>query len=230
MRTRVTLIVIVSAAAFACGNGDGGNPLLSAGAQMSIDPSSGAAGEGNTFNHMAQSFGGDNGVTDPQVVHMEEAVIGSPSDLARMHGAQKVTYSELATVLTGLGVNMQSTTAGLAGAIYAAGASALGAPIFASRVPEMSFPSTSSLAKEFDIFSAAAPEIVAGFATSPRCSGLTLVQNNQFTQEGLSCLMGKPAEQQHLDLANLCVTDATTPALGVEIAIATILAAAHTSE
>jgi hypothetical protein len=104
-------------------------------------------------------------------------------------------------------------------------------PIYANRVPEQIVPSTASLAKQFDIYSASAPEILANIATSSkRCPGVALVQSGVFTPDGVSCLLGKPARAEHMTLANQLVGEATTPAIGQQVALAALLSAAHTSE
>ncbi len=135
-------------------------------------------------------------------------------------------------MLGDLGVDLQSMTAGSAGDLYRNGGSALGMPVYANRVPEMTIPSTASLAKQFDIFTAAAPEILAGIGSSKRCPGVMLFDGttNQFTQDGISCLIGKPARPEHLALANQILAESTTPQIGQQIAVATLLSAAHTSE
>ncbi|HEY1691003.1 MAG TPA: hypothetical protein VGG39_02510 [Polyangiaceae bacterium] len=191
-----------------------------------------AAGVDDTFNHQAQSTGGDNGITDPVQKVQDDAVIGTPDVVARLHGAQKVQYASLGLILADLGVNLSSTTANSAGALYAAGQSPLGVAVYASRTSEMITPSTSALAKEYDIFAAAAPEILASnLAASKRCPGTELVDSTgAFTADGLSCLMGKPSKPEHLTLANQLVSAASDKATGQQIAIATLLAAAHTSE
>jgi hypothetical protein len=222
--------MIVIGAVTLVGCMDGSSDGLLSSPKMATGEGSLAAGENGTFEHQASGTGGDNGFTDPAVKQLLDAEIGSPEVVARTHGSQKISYVGLGTILGGIGVNLQSTTAGSAGAIYKAGQSALGAPLFASRVPEQSFPSTSSLAKEYDIFAAASGEIVTAFATSKRCAGLTLVQNNLFTKDGLSCLMGKPAKPEHVTLANQAIAEATTPQLGIQIVISALLSAAHTSE
>ncbi len=110
------------------------------------------------------------------------------------------------------------------------GESALGGPIFLSRTPEMIVPSTAALAKEFDIFMAAAPEIIANIGNSTRCPGVVLVSNGELTEDGISCLIGKPALPDHVALAQQIVASASDPTTGQEIAVATLLAAAHISE
>jgi hypothetical protein len=208
----------------------------------------------NTWNHPAQSVGGENGITDTQQKAAEDALIGTPDVVARLHGAQKVQYASLGIILGDLGVNVNvpapptnggnggkggkggttpaSTTPLTAGQLYAGGQSALGVALYASRVPEMIIPSTSALAKEFDIFTQAATEILKGnLASSTRCPSTQLIDaTGQFTHDGVSCLMGKPAKPDHLTLANQLVTAAPDAATGQQLAIATLLAAAHTSE
>jgi hypothetical protein len=51
-----------------------------------------------------------------------------------------------------------------------------------------------------------------------------------FTKDGISCLIGKPARDEHVALANAAVTQASTPAIGKQIAISALMAAAHTCE
>jgi len=196
-------------------------------------PGSLAAGS-NTFDHPMQSVGsGVNGITDPTLKLQSDEVIGPPDVVARLHGAQKMQYATLGRILTDLGVDLTSTTATSAGELYSSGQGALGVAIHASRVPEMILPSTSALAKEYDIFVAAASEILkANLALSTRCPGVAIVDTTtgEFTHDGLSCLLGKPAKPDHLTLANQVVAAATDQATGQQIAVATLLAAAHTSE
>lgn len=196
-------------------------------------PSSLAAGS-NTWNHPAQSVGsGVNGITDPTLRLQSDALIGPPDVVARLHGAQKMQYATLGRILSDLGVDLTSTAATSAGELYTSGQSALGVAVYASRVPEMILPSTSALAKEYDIFVAAASEILtSNLASSTRCPGVQIVDatTGEFIQDGLSCLLGKPAKPDHLTLANQLVSQAPTQAIGQQIAVATLLAAAHTSE
>ena len=195
-------------------------------------PTSLAAGS-QTFNHEQQSVGsGVNGITDPTLKIEDDAIIGPPDVVARLHGAQKMQYATLGRILKDLGVDLSSTTATSAGELYASGQSALGIAVYASRVPEMILPSTSALAKEYDIFVAAADEILKdNLASSTRCPGTALLnETGQFTHDGLSCLLGKPAKPDHLTLANQLVSQSTDLATGQQLAVATLLAAAHTSE
>ena len=54
--------------------------------------------------------------------------------------------------------------------------------------------------------------------------------SNQCNLDGITCLMGVPATASHLELCNLSVTRATDVEKGKRIAVATLLAAAHTCE
>jgi hypothetical protein len=187
-------------------------------------------------SHMAQMDStGQNGITDPKVKTIQDAQLGTPDQVARMHGTQKIQYAMLGAFLTDLGATMTATTTAKggtesAGTLYTSGTDALGAPIFASRTPEMIIPSTSALAKEYDIFMAAAPEIIANIGSSTRCNGVELITAGELTQDGISCLIGKPATADHVQLASAIVAGASTPTNGQEIAVATLLAAAHISE
>jgi hypothetical protein len=177
---------------------------------------------------------GQNGITDLVVKKAEDAQMGTPDQVARMHGTTKIQYAMLGTFLSDLGVTMTASTAKAtvptAGTLYVQGESALGAPIYPSRTPEMLIPSTSALAKEYDVFMAAAPSILTNIGNSKRCAGVALVTAGQLTADGISCLIGKPSLPDHLTLANQIVSSASDPTTGQEIAVATLLAAAHISE
>jgi hypothetical protein len=61
-----------------------------------------------------------------------------------------------------------------------------------------------------------------------------LFDGNTCKIEGISCLIGSPASQAHVDLCNRTITSATNPDgtynQGKRMAVATILAAALTCE
>jgi hypothetical protein len=196
-------------------------------------PDSLAAGE-NTFNHPATQPSGENDVTDPVAQKLLDQQIGTPEVIARIHGCTKITYGALGSILASRGVNVpqqaDNQQPNSAGTIYRNSRAALGVANYGGRVPEALFASTSAMAKEFDIFVAASQEILTNYANATGCTGSTLIQNNQFTKEGISCLIGKPARDEHVALANNLVAQAADPATGQRIAIATLLEAAHTCE
>jgi hypothetical protein len=232
-RKVLTLIGATTLALAMAGCSQGGDGSLTGGNEAPAwDPESQAGGEGNTWDHdnNANPNGVGDGVTDKQQLTADQVAIGSAEVVARLHATSKLQYASLGNILSSVGVNVANNTANSAGLLYRNGQSALGFALYASRVREQLIPTTAALAKQFDIFVAAAPEIVANIANSRRCPGVVLVANNVFNADGISCLIGKPAREEHVILANQLVTQATTPQLGVQIAVATMLAAAHTNE
>ena len=136
---RIAFSILGAAVLLGAGACDGGGTtqLLPGGGATPWSPDSLAAGPQGTFDHPLQPTGGENGVTDPIVKTAEDSRLGPPEVAARLHGAQKLPVSSLATLLADLGVDMTSQTPGSAAQLFAAGQSALGGPVYASRVPEM---------------------------------------------------------------------------------------------
>jgi hypothetical protein len=203
-----------------------------------MDPNSLAA-DGNTQHHFQDPNTGDNGISDPNQINAQDQTVGSPEVVARLHSCSKITYSALGNILKGRGVNLSSTQTNSAAMLYKGGASALGVANYAGRVPEMIIPSTAALSKEFDIMVAASQELQAGIKAnslvSPACTGTPIIDSSgNFTKDGLSCLMGKPATPDHVTIANSVATEAVSQGLtqdqGQQIAISAILEAAHTCE
>jgi hypothetical protein len=232
------LAVVAAAALAGCdGGGGGANDLVAHPNQIAVDPTSLAAGS-NTQHHFQDPNAGTgiNGISDPAVVQATSQVIGSPEVVARLHSCSKIPYASLGGLLASRGVNIQPAAKGssgpaTAGTIYAEGAAALGIADYAGRVPEMVLASTSAMAKEFDIFVAAAAEVQANLSTTTACPGVTIADaNGVFTLDGISCIMGKPATPAHVTLANQLVQAAPDVNTGVQLAIAALLEAAHTCE
>lgn len=242
------LLAIPAAASFTmgCSATDDGQLLGGSGrGSASSDPDSLAA-EGNTWDHQNDANRGDNGLTDPREVKAFEGTIGSPEVVARLHGCTRPTYAALGSMLRTRGVTIAAPGAGgggggrngggtaaqptTASGIYAAGGAALGVAAYSGRVPEALFASTSSMAKQFDIYIAAANEIVTNYAQATGCTGSTLLEGNNLSKDAISCLMGKPATDDHVSLATSLIAAAPTPADGQKMAIAAILSAAHTCE
>jgi hypothetical protein len=190
---------------------------------------------GNTQQHHQEVNLGQHGVTDPTVVEKETLTVGSIEVEARLHSCSKVTYAALGQMLTSRGIDMTSTSNGSPGMLWQTGVSALGVADYPARVPEMLLPTTATEAKQMDIYVAAAqmlqPNATTAMASTTGCSGVSLMDSTgAFTQDGLSCLMGKPATASHLAIANQILTEAPDPTTGANLAIATILEAAHTCE
>ena len=231
---KIKALTILTVLGFAAGCSSAPNDVLVG----DMDPNSLAA-DNNTQHHMQDPNTGDNGISDPNSVHAEQAQVGSAEVIARLHSCSKITYSAMGNILKNHGVNTGSTTKDSAGLLYKGGASALGIANYGGRVPEMIIPSTAALSKEFDIMVAASNEIQvaakAGTLNMTACPGTQLLDTSgNFTKDGLSCLMGKPATADHISIANDAILQATSQGLtkdqGQQIAIASILEAAHTCE
>jgi hypothetical protein len=229
-----TLIALGAVATLMACSDDAGsaNKLVGVSHQSSYDPGSLAA-EGNTQHHFQDPNSGDNGISDPAVVHADDQQVGSPEVVARLHACGKLPFASLGSVLStrGVAITADAKNVNAAGSLYTGGASALGIANYSGRVPEMVIASTSSLAKMFDIFVAAAPEIQANLATSSGCSGAVAADaTGKFSKDAISCIIGKPATDAHVTIANQIVTAAPDVSTGVQVAIAAMLEAAHTCE
>lgn len=210
-----------------------GNPGSSgsgAGGGFGLAPQTSSGGQDNTFNH-------DNGdEIDPFAVLARIQQEGPPEISEKLHSCQKMKYETLGNVLTSLGVDMgKQATPPSAGQLYQGGAQAMGAPNYQARIAEAIDNTTAGATKLFDIFTQAAPEIIAAMPNQARCqvagqATQMFDANGQCTQAGIACLTGAPASQAQVDLCNQALTQASSAALGQQIAVATILSAAHTCE
>ena len=230
--TILTLIAASSIGLMACSNTDSG--ALNGGGhtwgQESTDPNSLAA-DGNTQHHFQDPNTGENGISDPNVVKADDAQVGSPEVVARLHACAKLPYASLGSVLQTRGVSITKGAANSAGTLYTGGAPALGIASYAGRVPEAIIASTSAMSKMFDIFIAAAPEVQKNLTNSSACPGIAITDaTGKFTKDSISCIMGKAATDAHVTLANQLVSQAPDANTGAQLAIATLLEAAHTCE
>lgn len=229
MRYGFTLTILAAtAAAPACSNSLDPIATPDAGTPIGEGPPTGTSGGSDTtFDH-------DNNTISPWDLINRLEVEGPPSFTSHMHSCPKVTYKNLGRILTSVGVNASNTAALSAGDLYTGGFNAMGGPNFANRIRENLAITTSGSSREFDIFAAAADEVIAALPTIPRCQvggvGPVLFDGNQCRADGISCLIGQPATLNHLDLCNLAITSASTPAIGKRIAVASLLAAAYTCE
>lgn len=189
-------------------------------------PGSTSGNEDTTFDH-------DNDYISPWELLDRLTKEGPPRYTSHVHSCSKVRYRTLGNVLSGVGVNTANATALSAGDLYRNGFNALGGPNYANRIRENIAITTSGASKEFDIFAAAAPEVIAAFGanTVARCPGAQLFDAaNTCRPEGISCLIGAPATSRHLDYCNLTVSSASTVDVGKRLAVAAMLAAAYTCE
>jgi hypothetical protein len=227
------LLGAASLAAWAAGCSNGSQAPNDPVGQNHQGPNAGS--EASEYQHVA---GAADPTVDPgslaQAQPMDDP-INAPVEEARYHACGKITYASLGSILATRGVNMASTTQNSAALLYKGGAAALGIANYGGRVPEAILASTSALAKEFDIFVAAAPEVDTNLTNGAACPGTTIVDaNGQFTKDGISCIIGKLAQDAHVAVANQAVADAVkggaTQAQAVQIAIAALMEAAHTCE
>lgn len=231
-RIALTLIGVAALALTACdGTSDSLNDGRTGGGG---DPNGTAGGEGTTFDHAndpgAATPGSDFQPPEPGQVK----VVGSPEITSRLHACGKISVKSLGDILASRGLTGGGTrpAGALSGAaIFAQGGSpaALGAANYNGRVPEAPFASTSAMAKMFDIFTMSSYDTVAPAWTAPACPGVKVLgTDGKFTKDGLSCLMGKPAKDEHLAIANDAIVK--NPTDGAKLAIAALLSAAHTCQ
>lgn len=188
---------------------------------------------GNTQQHHQEVNLGQHGVTDPTVVAKQTLIVGSLEEEARLHSCSKITYATLGQMLTSRGIDMTDTSQGSPGYLYQTGTSALGLADYPARVPEMLAPTAATLSKQMDIFVATAAIVPTSMplATTTACPGVSLLDGaGKFTMDGISCLIGKPATEAHMTIANQILLEAPDTTTGVQLAISTLLEAAHTCE
>jgi hypothetical protein len=211
-------------------------------ASNNLNDPTGTDNPNNTQGGTTDTFDHDSTQTiDPFQVLANIEQEGPPEFATRMHSCGKMKYATLGNVLADLGVNVANKTATSAGAMYTAGAGALGQPIYANRIPESAALSTSGAEKMYDIFVAAAPETITAMPTIARCM-VAGTATNMFdttgancTSAGIACLTGAPSTQAQQDLCDAAVASDTTDKIGNYtvgqiIAVASLLSAAHSCE
>ncbi len=187
-----------------------------------------SGGEDNTYDH-------PNANIDPFELLERLRQEGPPRYSARVHSCPKMKYDTMGALLASRGVNLGNTVALSAGRLWRESDQALGAPNYAARQREARELSTATASKLFDIFVQAAPEIIAAMPNRAECQvagvGVTMFNaENQCNADGIACLIGVPPTASHLELCNLTVQRATDVEKGKQIAVASLLAAAHTCE
>jgi hypothetical protein len=233
-RIALTLISVAALALAACS--DGTSDSLSDGrtSQGGGDPNGTAGGEDTTFDHSNDPGGAAPGADFQPAEPGQVKLVGSPEVTSRLHSCGKISVKALGDILTSRGLTgggQRPAGAQSGQAIYNQGgtAAAFGGANYNGRVPEAPFASTSAMAKMFDIFTMSSYDAVAANWTAPACPGVKVLgADGKFTQDGLSCLMGKPARAEHLAIANDAI--AKNPTDGAKIAIAALLSAAHTCQ
>lgn len=224
-----------------CANDPSGS-LLPGGEPIDDDPTDDqaeqpgayAGGEENTYNHMSDL--GADGSRDAFEVLAQRQEEGPPEVRTRLHSCQKVQIEALRTLLVDFGVNLDATgDPPSAGELFNGGAGALGVADYDGRVGEAIVWSAAGAAKLFDIFVQAAPEIIANISSVSQCQ-VDGVGPEMFDASGkcnpdaVTCLIGRPATPEHLAICDSMVGQATTVDKGKNIAVATLLSAAHQCE
>lgn len=228
-RIALTLISVAALALAACddgsadslGNGRGSNPR---------DPNATQGGEDSTFDHSNDPGGAAPGADFQPPEPSQMKLVGSPEVTSRLHACGKLSNASIAEILTSRalnGGNPQGSQS--AQQIFNASGPALGAANYPGRVPEAPFSSTSAMAKMFDIYTMGSYAAVGANWNPPACPGTKVLgADGKFTQDGISCLIGKPATAEHVAIANDAI--AKNPTDGAKIAIAAMLSAAHTCQ
>lgn len=193
----------------------------------------------NNFHHPNDAI--TPGQKDPFEILTERANEGPPEVRTRYHSCTKLPYTSLGAFLSSRGVNMANPAVGSAADLYKKGGDALGLAKYDVRQGEAAFYTISAAAKVFDIFTQAASEIIANIENADACK-LNGVGKPMFdattgkcVYTSLSCIMGRPASQEDMDLCNLMVSQAdpnSQPDITNKqrLAVAAFLSAAHTCE
>lgn len=193
-----------------------------------------AAGTKNTFDHMSDLS--EKGGKDPFEVLAQRQEEGAPEIRTRLHSCQKLRIASLRGILTDLGVDLKATgNPETAGELLAKGADALGGANYAARSGEAITWSNSGATKLHDIFVQAAAAVIAAMPGLERCmldgQSVTMFdESNECNADAISCLIGKPATPEHVAVCNQAVKSGTDIEKGKIIAVAAILAAAHSCE
>jgi hypothetical protein len=187
-----------------------------------------SGGEDNTFDHESTQV-------DVWALLDRLQDEGPPRYTARVHSCPKIRYETLGRILASRGVDLTATGALTAGGLYRGGAQAMGVANYAARARENIDLTTAGASRLYDIFVAAAPELIANLPTSPAClvggePAPLFNASNQCMADGISCLIGTPATASHLEVCNLTVSRATDVEAGKRMAVAVLAAAAHTCE
>jgi hypothetical protein len=212
---------------------DDGQATLTDGRTAGDRTPSTTPGDNGDFNHPGgpSAPGAGEEFVDPAQVR----AVGSPEVTSRLHGCGKLTVGSIGQLLQSRGLTGQgpgrppNTQNGQQ--IFNANdtAAALGAANYNARVPEAPFSTTSAVSKMFDIYTMSSYDVLAPDFDAPACPGVKVIgTDGKFTKDGISCLIGKPASEEHVAIANDAV--AKNPTDGAKIAIAALLSAAHTCQ
>lgn len=166
-----------------------------------------------------------------------------PEYLARIHGCKKIKVSTLGRMLTSRGVDLNDVTQFSPGDLYQSSDIPMGAASYDVLLRENMSLTTSAAVRSFDIWIAAAPVIESamqdtGVAACDSAGTPVRMFNaaGACTIEGIECITGRQATAAHLEICNRGIQDAVDDSdnfdevKGRQLAMSTLLAAAHTCE
>jgi hypothetical protein len=218
-------------------DGTVGNPDPTAGDDPTDEGNDDAAsGEENTFNH-PDGLGGQ--TKDPFDALAERQEEGPPEIRTRLHSCQKLQVVALRNLLEALGVDLQASgDPPPAGQLLREGLDALGGAKYAGRVGEAITATNSGSTKMQDIWVMAAAEVIERLPTMPQCQivgeGPAMFiedgTNIECNEPAVTCIIGRPASDEHLAICNQLVQSAADVETGKRLAVAALLAGAHTCE
>jgi len=191
-------------------------------------------GEDNTFSH--DSDLSDGGSSDPFGIKAQREEEGPPEIRTRLHSCQKIQVRALRNILTKFGVDINATgNPDTAGELFKNGSDALGGANYAARTGEAITWTNSGATKMHDIFAQAASEIIANLPDAEHCmidgEGVTMFDSkDRCDSDAISCLIGRPASEEHVAICSNLVQSASTIEKGKQIAVAALLSAAHSCE
>lgn len=229
MTTKLKTILFATAIGLGCMSSDDGDPSSDPGPTLPTAPAPTTGSEETTFDH-------DNTTSVDPFELLERLEEEGPNEVrSRFHSCPKIRYRTIGRILGSRGVDMAKGGDFDAAKLYAEADQALGVANYGARIPETTDLTTASAAKLFDIFVAAAPEIIANMPTRTECMvggvGARLFNDDgQCLPDGIACLTGLPAGPAHLELCNSFVANAPSIDEGKIIATAALAAAAHTCE
>lgn len=226
MKNIITILLVGSAALTAACNDE-----------LPTDEPTTAPPPGSTSGDQESTYDHDNSGISPWEIIDRLQKEGPPKYTSRVHSCPKVRVRTLGAILTSLGVDVNNGAGLSAGDLYRTGGNAMGAPNFANRIRENIGVSTSGASREFDIFAAAADEVIANVPNLDRCkingvSAQLFDATNACRPDGITCIIGVPATPAHIEFCNLTVQNAADDdvAVGKRLAVAAMLAAAFTCE
>lgn len=195
---------------------------------------------------------GDNNGSTPLSTNKQLVVSqGSGALTARDRACGPISYRAAGSVLIGLGVplTLEQVNNRILGATetapmapnnpmptasqtaYKNARSSFGLADFPNRNGEATQVGTAQLAKMGDLFIQSAPEVLAGFGSSPRCGGVAFGDaSGHPTRESMSCLVGQAATTDEVQLASQLMDRAIAQGMTVQQAQELVVAGYMTAK